>query len=51
MIKCNKERIKTMESHIDIDSDMLNKLDNVRDMLLGYCEVMDRVNEFYKLLW
>ena len=26
-------------------------LDNVRDMLLGYCEVMDRVNEFYKLLW
>ena len=26
-------------------------LDNIRDMLLGYCEVMDRVNEFYKLLW
>ena len=26
-------------------------LDNIRDMLLGYSEVMDRVNEFYKLLW
>lgn len=24
-------------------------LDNIRDMLLGYCEVMDLVNEFYKL--
>ena len=26
-------------------------LDNIRDMLLGYCEFMDEVNEFYKLLW
>ena len=26
-------------------------LDNIRDMLLGYSEVMDLVNEFYKLLW
>ena len=24
-------------------------LDNIRDMLLGYCEVMDLVNEFYKM--
>ena len=24
-------------------------LDNVRDMLLGYCEFMDEMNEFYKL--
>ena len=40
---------KTYEKAIEDIEDTY--LDNIRDMLLGYCEVMDRVNDFYKLLW
>lgn len=49
--RVNGERVdkETYEKAIvDIED---TYLDNIRDMLLGYCEVMDRVNEFYKLLW
>ena len=49
--RVNGEQVdkETYEKAIaDIEDTYLN---NIRDMLLGYSEVMDRVNEFYKLLW
>lgn len=43
--ECDKETFESVLADIED-----RYLDNVRDMLLGYCEIMDEMNEWRKLL-